>query len=131
VSGGVTVAVTDHAAERFRQRVGSRRGGFDVKPEIAGRVSEAWSAGRVSDEPPGGDDHAAARGTVYVRDLVDRGVVFVCRHDRPSRELLVVTLWEDERLRPARVDRRFTDALKDSDGALVDPGKRWRERRDS
>ena len=34
---GVTVAVTDHAAERFRQRVGSRVGGFDVKPEIAGR----------------------------------------------------------------------------------------------
>jgi hypothetical protein len=35
---GVTVAVTDHAAKRFRQRVGSRLGGFDVKPEIAGHV---------------------------------------------------------------------------------------------
>jgi hypothetical protein len=128
---GVTVAVTDHAAERFRQRVGSRRGGFDVKPEIAGRVSEAWAAGRASETPPPGADEAAARGTLYVRDLVDRGVIFVCRHDRASRELLVVTLWEDERYGPARVDRRFTNALKDTDPALVDPGRRWRERRDS
>jgi hypothetical protein len=128
--GGVTVAVTDHAAERFRQRVGTRRGGFDVKPEIAGRVSEAWAAGRVSETPPAGADEAAARGTLYVRDLVDRGVIFVCRHDRASRELLVVTLWEDARYGRPRVDQRFTDALKESDPALVDPGKRWRERRD-
>jgi hypothetical protein len=128
---GITVAVTDHAAERFRQRVGSRRGGFDVKPEIAGRVSEAWAAGRVSDTPPPGADEAAARGTVYVRDLVDRGVIFVCRHDKASRELLVITLWEDERYGLPRVDRRFTDVLKADDAALVDPGKRWRDRRDS
>ena len=127
---GITVAVTDHAVERFRQRVGTRRGGFDVKPEIAGRVSEAWSAGRVSDTPPAGVAEAAARGTVYVRDLVDRGVVFVCRHDRASRELLVVTLWEDARYGPPRVDQRFTNALKTDDDALIDPGRRWRERRD-
>jgi len=131
VTEGVTVAVTDHAAERFRQRVGSRRGGFDVKPEIAGRASAAWGAGRVSDTPPPGVDAIAARGTVYVRDLVDRGVIFVCRHDKAARELLVVTLWEDERYGSPRVDRRFTDALKADDAALVDPGKRWRERRDS
>jgi hypothetical protein len=131
VTEGVTVAVTDHAAERFRQRVGSRLGGFDVKPEIAGRVSEAWAAGRVSDEPPPGADPGAARGSVYVRDLVDRGVIFVCRHDKASHELLVVTLWEDERYGSPRVDRRFTDALKADDAALVDPGRRWRERRDS
>lgn len=127
---GVTVAVTDHAAERFRQRVGSRRGGLDVKPEIAGRVSEAWAAGRVAEDPPPGADDEAVRGSVYVRDLVDRNVVFVCRHDRAGRELLVVTLWEDDRYGTARVDRRFTDALKDDDRALVDPGRRWRERRD-
>jgi hypothetical protein len=131
VTAGVTVAVTDHAAERFRQRVGSRLGGFDVKPEIAGRVSEAWAAGRVSDEPPAGADAGAARGSVYVRDLVDRGVIFVCRHDKASHELLVVTLWEDERYGSPRVDKRFTDALKADDAALVDPGRRWRERRDS
>jgi hypothetical protein len=128
--GGVTVAVTDHAAERFRQRVGTRRGGFDVKPEIAGRVSEAWAADRVSQTPPPGADETAARGTLYVRDLVDRGVIFVCRHDRASRELLVITLWEDARYGRPRVEQRFTDALKESDPALVDPGKRWRERRD-
>jgi hypothetical protein len=128
---GVTIAVTDHAAERFRQRVGSRRGGFDVKPEIAGRVSEAWAAGRVSATPPPGADAVAARGSVYLRDLVDRGVIFVCRHDRASRELLVVTLWEDERFGSPRVEQRFTDALKETDRALVDPGRKWRERRDS
>jgi len=86
--GGVTVAVTDHAVERFRQRVGTRVGGLDIRPEIAGRVSEAWSAG------------------------------------------LVVTPWEDARYGRPRVDQRFTDALKESDPALVDPGRRWRERRD-
>lgn len=127
---GVTVAVTDHAVERFRQRVGSRRGGLDLKPEIAGRVSGAWAAGRVSDAPPAGGGETAARGSVYIRDLVDRGVIFVCRHDRAARELLVVTLWEDERFGAPRVDQRFTDALKDDDRALVDPGRRWRERRD-
>ena len=130
---GVTVAVTDHAVERFRQRVGARRGGLDARPEIAGRVSEAWAAGRVTGEPsrthpPAGE--AAARGSVYIRDLVDRNVVFVCRHDRASRELLVVTLWEDERYGAPRVDKRFTNALKADDQALVDPGRRWRERRD-
>jgi hypothetical protein len=130
MSEGITVAVSDHAAERFRQRVGTRIGGFDNKPEIAGRVSEAWAAGRIGHTPPPCAAETAARGTVYVRDLVDRGVVFVCRHDRASREVLVITLWEDERFGPPRVDQRFTDALKQSDPALVDPGKRWRERRD-
>ncbi|MEA2155049.1 MAG: hypothetical protein QOE11_1189 [Solirubrobacteraceae bacterium] len=131
MSEGITVAVTDHAAERFRQRVGSRQGGFDVKPEVAGRVSEAWGAGRVSQTPPPSAGEAAARGSVYVRDLVDRNVIFVCRHDRASRELLVITLWEDERFGAPRVDRRYTDALKADDPALVDPGRRWRERRDT
>ena len=45
------VAVTDHALERYRQRV---RGALDPRPEIAGRVSQAWAAERVSDEPPEG-----------------------------------------------------------------------------
>ena len=130
MTDGITVAVTDHAVERFRQRVGTRVGGLDLRPEIAGRVSSAWAAGRVSDTPPPGASETAARGTLYVRDLVDRGVVFVCRHDRASRELLVITLWEDARYGTPRVDQRFTDALKETDAALVDPGRRWRERRD-
>ena len=95
---GVTVAVTDHAAERFRQRV---RGGLDVKVEIAGRVSRAWAEGKVE---PGG------RGAVRVTDLDRRDVVYVCRHDRPGRELVVITLWEEGD--GAEVPKRFTDELR-------------------
>jgi hypothetical protein len=126
MSVGITVAVTDHAVERFRQRVGARRGGLDTRPEIASRVSEAWAAGRVSEQPPAGAG-GAARGSVYIRDLVDRNVIFVCRHDRSSRELLVVTLWEDDRYGAPRVDKRFTNALKADDRAVLDSEQR-RER---
>ena len=92
------VAVTDHAAERYRQRV---RGTLDAKAEILTRVSKAFQAGSTR---PG------RRGTTDVIDLDDRDVIFVCRHDVPRGELVVVTLWEegDE----ARVPRRFTDALE-------------------
>jgi hypothetical protein len=69
-------------------------------------------AGRVSDEPPPGA--TGARGSVYVRDLVDRSVVFVCR--REGDELIVVTLWEREGgVTPPRVPRRFTNVLKRDD----------------
>ena len=92
------VAVTDHAAERFLQRV---RGTLDPKAEITARVTRAWAAGSIRE---------GQRGTVDVLDLDDRGLIFVCRHDRPRGELVVVTLWE----RPdgARVPRRYTDALE-------------------
>ena len=40
------VAVTDHAAERFRQRV---RGTLDPKNEVIARVSRAYDAGRTID----------------------------------------------------------------------------------
>ena len=99
------VAVTDHAAERFRQRV---RGTLDAKAEITERVSRAWAAGDVSREPPPGA--AAQRGSVYVRD---GDVVFVCLEDRPRGELVVVTLWEEGE--GAAVPRRFTDLLKRDD----------------
>ena len=103
------VAVTDHAVERYRQRVRSRSGELDKRPEIIGRVARAWQAGRISTEPPAGS--AAQRGSVYVRDLEDEDVLFVCLHDRPNDELVVVTLWEEgER---AAVPRRFTDAIRD------------------
>ena len=97
---GVTVAVTDHAVARFGQRV---RGSLDARTEIAARVARAWAADRV--EPDG--------ATVRVRDLRDRSLVFVCRHDARAAELVVVSLWEegDE----ARVPRRFTDALRDDE----------------
>jgi hypothetical protein len=99
----VLIAVTDHAVERFRQRVGGRRGELDSRPEIVERVRRAWEAGRT--EPGEGAD-------VLVRDLVDRDVVFVCREDRPRGELVVITLWEAGRVGTPRVPRCFTDALR-------------------
>jgi hypothetical protein len=110
----VLVAVTDHAVERFRQRIGGRSGEVDARPEIASRVARAWDAGRVSEEPPGGPgSHPRPRGAVYVHDLVDRALVFVCRHDRAARELVVITLWEQEGGPVApRVPRRWTDELR-------------------
>ncbi len=106
------VAVTDHAVERFRQRVGSRAGLLDPRPEIAGRVRRAWEAGRWTDEAGGRAPGSAAapRGSVYVRDLVDRDLLFVCRRER--EELVVVSLWEEGRIGTPRVPRRFTDALR-------------------
>ncbi len=106
---GVLVAVTDHAVERFRQRVPQRSGELDTRAEIVARVSTAWQAGRTSEEPPAGA--TGERGSVYVRDLVDRDLLFVCRHDRPRGELVVVTLWEPGRIGTPRVPRRYTDAL--------------------
>jgi hypothetical protein len=108
----VLVAVTDHAVERFRQRIGGRSGDVDARPEIATRVAEAWAAGRVSEAPPDGGA-SQARGSVYVRDVRDRSLVFVCRYDRAAHEAVVITLWEreDGPIAP-RVPRRFTDALR-------------------
>jgi hypothetical protein len=103
----ILVAVTDHAAERFRQRVGGRSGELDVRPEIITRVARAWDAGRTSD---------AGRGTIHIRDLVDRSVVFVCR--REGAEVIVITLWEQEGGPAApRVPQRYTNALKRDDDA--------------
>ena len=93
------VAVTDHAAERFRQRV---RGTLDEKLEVASRVAQAHAAGRV--EPGSG-------GAVLVRDLERRDVVYVCRPERD--ELVVVTLWEEGE--DAAVPKRFTNALRRDD----------------
>ena len=100
------ISVTDHAVERYLQRV---RGVLDARPEIAGRVRRAYEAGRVS---------AAPRGAVHVRDLDQTDLVFVCLKDVPRNELVVVTLWE-EGSEPA-VPREFTDALRS-----------WRRRRTS
>jgi len=112
----VLVAVTDHAVERFRQRVA---GTLDARPEIVARVTRAVEAGRVGEEPPPGA--IGARGSLYVRDLVDRSLVFVCRRD--GAELVVVTLWEQEGgVVPPRVPRRFTDVLKRDDERRRDEG---------
>jgi hypothetical protein len=94
----VTIAITDHAVERYLQRV---RGVLDARPEIAGRVRRAYEAGSVAE---------AGRGTVHVRDLDRADLVYVCVVDRPRDELVVITLWENGE-EPA-VPRRFTDALR-------------------
>jgi len=94
----VNVAVTDHAVERYLQRV---RGVLDARPEIAGRVRRGWEAGLVAQ---------AGRGSVHVRDVDRPDLIFVCVHDRPRDELVVVTLWEQGD--DPTVPRRFTDALR-------------------
>lgn len=93
------IAVTDHAAERFRQRV---RGTLDAKTEIATRVARAHAAGRVE---PG------ERGAILVRDLQRPGLIYICRPERD--ELVVTTLWEQGD--DATVPKRFTDALRRDD----------------
>lgn len=91
------VAITDHAVERFRQRIA---GSLDPRPEIIRRVVAAVQAGRTQERE---------RGTLDVHDLQDRSLVFVCRPG--DGELVVITLWEREGgLAPPRVPRRFTDA---------------------
>jgi len=95
----VLVAVTDHAAERFRQRV---RGTLDPKTEVASAVARAYAAGRVERDPS---------GTLLVRDQRRRGLVYVCRQE--GSELVVITLWEEGE--DAAVPRRFTDALRPDD----------------
>jgi hypothetical protein len=93
------VAVTDHAAQRFRQRV---RGTLDPKTEVASRVARAHAAGRIDAREP---------GTVLVRDIERRDLIYVCRPE--GSELVVVTLWEEGE--EAAVPRRFTDALRRDD----------------
>jgi hypothetical protein len=93
----VLVSVTDHAVERYLQRV---RGALDARTEVAARVSAAVQAGRTA---PG------ERGALLVRDVQRPDLVYVCMEDRPRGELVVVTLWEEGES-PA-VPRRFTDAL--------------------
>ena len=96
------VAVTDHAVERFRQRV---RGTLDARAEIVTRVSLAHAAGRTE---PG------ERGAVRVRDLQRPDLVYICRPERD--ELIVTTLWEEGD--GAAVPRRYTDALRRDDHRL-------------
>lgn len=91
-------AVTDHAAERYLQRVG---GSLDPKADILRRVASAWQAGRIEE---------GERATVRVSDERRRDVVYICRWDKPNDEVLVVTLWEEGD--DAAVPKRFTDALR-------------------
>ena len=92
------IGVTDHAVERYLQRV---RGALDPRAEITTRVGEAIQAGRTE---PG------QRGAINVRDLERPDVIYVCMEDKPRGELIVVTLWEEGE--DPEVPKRFTDALR-------------------
>jgi hypothetical protein len=94
VGGLGLISVTDHAVERYRQRV---RGTLDPRTEIAARVSRALDAGRVE---PG------ERGARLVRDVDRPSLVYVCMEDRVGGELIVVTLWEEGE--DAAVPRKWT-----------------------
>jgi len=88
------VAVTDHAVERYGQRV---RGTLDPRTEIAARVGRALAAGRVED---------GRRGAQLVRDVERPSLVYVCMEDRPRGELIVISLWEEGE--DAAVPRKWT-----------------------
>ena len=92
------VSVTDHAVERYLQRV---RGALDPRAEITARVGKAIQAGRAE---PG------QRGALNVRDLERPDVIYVCMEDKPRGELIVVTLWEEGE--DPEVPKRFTDMLR-------------------
>jgi hypothetical protein len=96
----VLIAVTDHAAARFRQRV---RGTLDPKLEIIARVRRALAVDRAPERD--------RRGALLVRDPDRSGLVYVCRPE--GAELVVVTLWEEGE--EALVPKRFTDALRRDD----------------
>ncbi len=94
------VDVTNHAVDRYRQRV---RGTMEARTEIATRVSRGYDAGRVETGP---------KAEVLVRDRELPGLIFVCREE--DSRLVVITLWEDDDT-VARVPKRFTDALRGDD----------------
>ena len=79
------VAVTDHAVERYRQRV---RGSLEPRVEVAARVGRALASGRVE---PG------QRGATLVRDLEQPSLVYVCMEDRVGDRLVVLTVWDEGR----------------------------------
>ena len=94
------VAVTDHAVERYRQRVRGHAG-----PAHGDRRAGGAGARRPGRVEPG------ERGARLVRDVERPSLVYVCMEDRVGGELIVVTLWEEGE--DAAVPRKWT---------------RWRER---
>jgi hypothetical protein len=96
---GVLITVTNHAAERYRQRV---RGSLEEKLEVAASVARGREAGLVE---------SGTGGTILIRDPDRPDLVYVCRPD--GSDLVVVTLWEEGE--NAAVPRRFTDVLRRDD----------------
>ena len=92
----VLVAVTDHAAERFRQRVA---GTLDAKGDVIRRVALAWEAG------------ASRRTTAPTACATCATARWCSSADARGAELVVIALWEVAGRAPPRVPRRFTDDL--------------------
>ena len=93
------VAVTDHAVERYGQRV---RGTLDPRTEIAARVGEAHPGRAASSRASGARSSCATCSSP--------SLVYVCMEDRPRGELIVVTLYEEGE--DAAVPQRFTNELR-------------------
>ena len=92
-------AVTDHAVERYLQRV---RGALDPR---AGDHRAGLEGGRRR-----AASSRASAARMLVRDLERADLVYVCMEDKPRGELIVVTLWEEGE--DAEVPKRFTDVLR-------------------
>ena len=93
------VAVTDHAAERYLQRV---RGALD--PQAGDRRAGVARRRRGAASSRG----SAARCSCATWSAPT--LVYVCMEDKPRGELIVVTLWEEGE--DAEVPKRFTDVLR-------------------
>ena len=82
------VAVTDHAVERYRQRVPRARSTRGRRSPA--RVARAWAAGAVARAARRAPRRSAARSTCATATSSSSAC-----EDRPRGELLVVTLWEE------------------------------------
>ena len=91
----VLVAVTDHAVERFRQRIGGRTGEVDARPEIVSRVARAWEAGRVERGGARRREPRRAGRSTSATSSTARSCSSAAT-TAPRSEVVVVTLWERE-----------------------------------
>ena len=75
--------------ERFRQRVPQRSGQLDTRAEIVrARLARLVGGAASHDEPPAGATER--RGSVYVRDLIDRDLPLCLPPTTAPRGELVV-----------------------------------------
>ena len=106
-----STARTSPREMRSRASAPRRRNWANVEPPIGPKNVAANRAAVEGRGPPWCASPSAARGSVYVHDLDDRSLVFVCRRD--GAELVVVTLWErEDGVAQPRVPRRYTDELR-------------------
>ena len=81
---------------------------------IPGATPDTWEGGRIERvDLDSGEVDVLYRECDGNQLRGPNDLVYVCRHDAPRGELVVVTLWEEGE--DARVPRRFTDALRPTD----------------